>query len=98
MQAVQITGRFVNDKGEPKTGFIKFIPQMIWLLEDDVAYPTFAPQAELMNGRFLVYVTRTDQHGPTWMYRVETPMGVWNVKIEDDGPISLKDLLPKKLA
>lgn len=98
MQSVQITGRFVDEQKRPIMGRIKFIPQQIWVEEDEKAYPCLAPDVELVNGRFLVYVTRTDQHGLPWHYTVETPMGKWTIKIEDDGPIALKDLLPKKLA
>lgn len=96
MKEVQVTGRFVNEKREPINGRIKFTPSNIWVEEDGEFYPCLAPDVELINGRFLCYVTRTDQHGLPWHYTVETPMGKWTIEFKEDGPVALKDLLPKK--
>jgi hypothetical protein len=98
MQVVEVNGRFVNDQREPITGRIKFIPSQIWVDEGEETYVCFAPEVELVEGRFKVYLTRTDQHGLPWHYTVICPMGKWSIKVEHDGPIALKDLLPKKLA
>jgi len=98
MQAVQVIGRFTRG-GEPVEGYIKFTPSRIWCEEEDgTTYPCLAPEGELINGHFLVYLTKTNQHLLDWHYTVECPMGKWTIKVEVDGPVNLKDLLPKKLA
>lgn len=98
MQAVEVSGRFINENKEPIQGFIKFRPQLMWVNEEEDVYPCFAPEVELDEGRFKVLLTRTDQHGLPWTYTVECPMGKWTIKVESDGPIALRDLLPKRMA
>ncbi len=96
MQVVEVSGRFVDEHKQPIAGRIKFTPQMMWVEEDEVFYPCLGPDVALDEGRFKVLLTRTDQHGPTWRYTVETPMGTWTFALTEDGPIALKELLPKK--
>lgn len=98
MQAVQVSGRFVDELGNPMSSVIRFIPNMIWLQEGELAYPTLAPEVQLLDGRFSVELTRTDQHGLPWHYTVVCPVGKWSFQLIGEGPFLLKELLPKKFA
>lgn len=93
-----VRGRFVNAHKQPIEGKIRFVPSRVWVEEDGVAYPTMAPDVPLVDGRFIVALTRTDQHGLPWHYTVECPLGTWTIRVEDEGPLLLKDLLPKRIA
>lgn len=98
MQEVTVSGRFVNEQRIPAQGKIRFIPSKVWLDEGDVSYPTLAPEIDLVNGEFSVQLTRTDQHELPWHYTVDCPVGQWTIRVEDDGPLLLKNLLPKRFA
>jgi hypothetical protein len=98
MQSVQVSGRFISPVFGPVAGDIKFTPSKIWVIEDEIAYPTPAPHVELDEGEFCVELVRTDQHGVSWFYTVECPVGKWTIKITQNGPLFLKDLLPKRLS
>lgn len=98
MKAVQVSGRFVDEQGNPLEGECKFIPSRIWVEEDGETYPTLAPEVRLVNGRVLVYLTRTDQHELYWHYTVICPAGTMTIYVEDDGPLKLKDLFTNRYA
>lgn len=98
MKTVTVGGRFVHADGTPATGRIKFIPSKIWIDDaDGKSYPTLAPEVPLVEGRSKVEVTRTDTFVDPWFYTVVTPVGTHTIWIETDGPINLRDLLPKHL-
>ena len=96
MQTVQVTGRLVNKIDMPLCGEVQFIPSKVWVEEDGVAYPTPAPVATLEDGEFSVELIRTDQHGPNWHYKVVAPNAQWSIFIDADGPLKLKNLVPKR--
>ena len=93
MKDVQIYGRFVNEMGEPIEGFCKFEPSRIWVEEGDEAFPVPAPFVVLDEGRVLIDLIRTDQHGGDWYYTVTCPVGAFATRIEEDGPLLLRDLM-----
>jgi hypothetical protein len=95
---MEIRGKFVNSEGQPLPGEIRFIPAKIWIEEDELTYPTLAPEVALVDGSFVVEVTRTDTMDFPWHYTVVSPLGTWTVHIEDAGPLQLKNLLPKRFA
>jgi hypothetical protein len=98
MEAVQVSGRFINELKQPLDGKITFLPSRLYQDEVGVWYATLAPEVELINGAFSVLLTRTDQHEHGWHYKVVCPgqIGTWSIKVEGDGPYYLKDLLPAK--
>jgi hypothetical protein len=98
MEAVQVSGRFVNEYKQPLVGKISFMPSRLYQDEVGVWYATLAPEVELTNGTFDVLVTRTDQHEHPWHYKVRCPgnIGTWSIRVEGEGPYYLKDLLPTK--
>jgi hypothetical protein len=98
VQAVTVTGRFVNEAGQPLTDTVKFIPSKIWVDEGEHSYPTLAPEVELVNGNFSVELSRTDTTDLPWHYTVICPVGKWTIRITGDGPLRLLDLLPKRFA
>jgi hypothetical protein len=98
MQSVTVTGRFVDQNRNPIAGRVRFIPSRLFLVEHGVTWATRAPEVDLVEGRFSVELSRTDQHHVDWFYVVDSPMGAMIVKIQDDGPLKLVDLLPKKTA
>jgi hypothetical protein len=98
MKPVQVSGRFIDEQGVPLEGECKFIPSRIWVEEGEETYPTLAPEVRLVHGRVLVYLTRTDQEELDWYYTVVCPAGTMIIRIEDDGPLKLKDLLPNRYA
>lgn len=98
MQSVQVSGRFVDDLGRGKTGVIRFEPSKLWVMEGDEAYATLAPEVELDDGRFGVLLSRTDTDQHPWHYTVHCPVGIWSIRVEADGPLLLKNLLPRKFA
>ena len=96
MKDVIVGGRFVRPDGTPVAGPIKFVPSKIWIDDEDgLSYPCLAPEVDLVDGRFSVALTRTDTYLHDWFYTVETPIGTWTSWVEHDGPLNLKDLLPK---
>jgi hypothetical protein len=96
MKDAIVGGRFVRDNGDPVVGRVKFSPSKIWLDDEDgKTYPCLAPEVDLVDGRFSVALTRTDTYKYPWYYKVETPIGTYSIWIEHDGPMNLKDLLPK---
>lgn len=98
MNTVQVIGRFVDEHKRPVQGEISFVPDRIWVDHADETYPTMAPEGRLINGQFLVYLTRTDTEELPWYYTVTCPNGTFRIEITEDGPLLLKDLLPKRLA
>ena len=101
MQAVEVSGRFINEQGQPITDqTIRFVPNKIWVEEEDgTAYPTFAPEVALdSQGAFSVTLSRTDTAELPWHYTVFCPVGQWTIRVEEDGPVRLKQLLPKRFA
>jgi hypothetical protein len=97
MQTVQINGRFVLPSGQPADGKVTFIPSRLWYEEDGVLYANIAREVELVNGRFCIDLSRTDTEIP-WHYTVICPVGKWTVFLTGEGPLQLRDLLPKRLA
>ena len=94
MNTVMVTGRFVDEYGQPLAGECKFIPSRIWVEEEDLTYPTAAPEVTLVNGKVLAYLNRTDQEELDWYYTVVCPAGTMRIHVTDDGPLKLRDLLP----
>ena len=100
MESVQVTGRFVSDTGTPIDGHISFYPSKLWV-EDEagvIVAPRAYDQFYLTNGGFLVNLTRTDQGEHDWHYTVKCPVGEWSIRVDRDGPVFLKSLLPKRFA
>ncbi len=93
MEPVMVTGRFVDEEGIPVEAIVRFEPSVPWVEIDDVAYATLCPEVTLVNGRLVVYVTRTDLGELPWTYHVITPAGCFDVEIAEDGPINLKKLI-----
>lgn len=98
MESATVSGRFIRRSGEAVAGTVRFVPSLVWVEEGDTAYPVLAPEVELVDGVFVVELTRTDQHGGGWNYVIDCPMGKYPIVIEGPGPHLLKDLLPKKAA
>lgn len=96
MRTVVVHGRF-STNGQPVQGKISFRPSRVWVEEMGVTYPTMAPEVELDNGRFTVELTPTDAGEYSWSYLVTCPLGSWTIKVTEDGPVPLKDLLPKRV-
>ena len=96
MKAVQVSGRFVHEDGSPCAGPIEFIPSKLWIDDGDESYATLAYYGELVNGSFLVYLSRTDTAELPWHYTVKCPVGEWTIHVTEDGPLSLKSLLPSR--
>jgi hypothetical protein len=100
MKSVAISGRFLHRDGTPVLGQISFIPQKVWVEYGDVAYPTPAPTLWLdPDGRFETLLIRTDEDptGP-WYYTVKCPVGSWNFVIDSNGPLKLRNMIPKRRA
>lgn len=98
MQEVRVVGRFVDKDRNPVAGRVKFIPNQIWIEDEDGnTYPTLAPEAELVDGKVDVMVTRTDV-GLPWHYTLECPSGTWIVHFAGDGPFQLADLISRRFA
>lgn len=99
MKSVRVSGRFMNRQGDPLQGDIKFTPQKVWVEHDGETYPAPAPVAQLVDGEFFAELIRTDQDpaGP-WYYTVDCPVGKWNIMIDSDGPLKLKNILPKRFS
>ena len=96
MKDAIIGGRFVHADGTPVEGQIHFMPSKLWLEDKTgVIYACLAPQVELVDGRFSVALTRTDTYDFPWHYTAITPIGRFSIWVESDGPLNLKDLLPK---
>jgi hypothetical protein len=97
MKSVKVSGRFVYKNGMPVMGRVRFIPNQIWVEHEGQTYPVPAPDVALVNGYFECEVIRTDEDpvGP-WFYTVESPIGKWNIVIDSDGPLKLRNLMPKK--
>lgn len=93
MKDVQVYGRFVDHAGHPVTGTCEFVPSRVWLDEGENSYPVPAPLVELDEGRVLVELVRTDQHDISWYYTVISPAGTFAMRVEDDGPLRLRDLM-----
>lgn len=98
MQTVQVNGRFVLPSGHPADGKVTFIPSRLWYEEDGVLYANIAREVELVNGRFCIDLSRTDDGDIPWHYTVFCPVGRWTIFLTEEGPVYLKDLLPKRLA
>jgi hypothetical protein len=99
MEAVQVSGRFINEFKQPLEGRITFLPSKLWQVDiAGVSWATLAPEVELMDGKFCVNLTRTDQHQYPWHYKVicPGPIGTWSIRAEGDQPLLLADLLPAK--
>lgn len=99
MKSVMIKGRFVNERTkQPVQGRIKFIPQRLWVNEEDIAYAALAPEMDLVGGYFYAQLTPTHGHDDVpWMYTVECPVGTWNIEIpESDDDVYLSMLLPSR--
>lgn len=97
MQEVQVTGNLINSIGMPLQGNVEFVPSKIWVEEDGVAYPVPAPVVRLDDdGDFAATLIRTDQHGANWHYTVICPTARWSIFIDADGPLKLKNLVPKR--
>lgn len=99
MEAVQVSGRFINQLKEPLDGKVTFMPSRLY--QEDymgVLWATLAPEVHLEDGSFSVLLTRTDQHQYPWHYKVTCPdpIGTWSIKVEEEGPLFLSDLLPAK--
>lgn len=99
MKSVQISGRFVNMQGEPLEGVVSFTPQKVWVVHDGETYPAPAPVVTLENGQFVTELIRTDEDpvGP-WFYTIKCPVGTWNFIVDSDGPLRLKNKLPKRFS
>jgi len=101
MQTVEVSGRFVDDTGAPVVGsLVKFVPSKIWVEDKDGnTYPAYAPEVILdSQGNFCVELSRTDTADFMWHYTVFCPVGKWTVYINEEGPLRLRDLLPKRFA
>ena len=99
MEAVQVSGRFINELKQPLDGKITFMPSKLY--QEDLAgvwWAALAPEVYLVDGAFNVLLTRTDQHEYTWHYKVTCPqpIGTWSIKVDREGPLFLRDLLPAK--
>jgi len=99
MKSAKVLGRFIDDSGTLLEGPISFIPSRMWITQDDgVTVAALAHETQLVRGAFNVELTRTDQHELPWHYTVICPVGKWTIRVEDDGPLFLKDLLPSRFA
>ena len=96
MQSVHVSGRFVNELKEPTEGEIFFEPSKLMIIQEEVAFATLAPRVQLEDGHFMVHLTRTDQATVPWHYKVHCPIGTWSIKVEGNGPLLLRDLLPQR--
>lgn len=96
MQSTVVRGRFVEADNSPCVGTIRFVPEKIWIEEEDgVTYPCLAPEVELIDGTFEAELTRTDTHPyGNWSYWVDCPLGAYSIHIEGQDPLLLRDLLP----
>ena len=99
MEAVVVSGRFINEYKEPLEGSITFMPSKLY--QQDIAgvwWATLWAEVPLVDGAFSVALTRTDQHEYNWHYKVycPAPIGNWSIRVEEPGPLFLKDLLPSK--
>lgn len=75
-RTVTVTGSFQHESGSPARGLVRFTPLRLWVVHDDIAWATLAPQKELAeDGSFTVQLTPTDTDCIWWRYRVESPAG-----------------------
>ena len=99
MEAVLVTGRFITEDREPIRGRIAFFPSNVWVEDGDLTYPCLAPQMSLdPYGRFEAWLTPTDAGMYDWFYTVVCPVGTWKITVVGEGPLLLRDLLPKRFS
>lgn len=98
MKEVEISGRFINDLRQPAYGLIRFAPSVLWVEEGGEFYAPLATETQLIDGKFKVKISRTDTSEIPWHYTVFSPVGRWSIFVTDDGPLLLRDLLPKRFA
>src|SRR5438045_8996669 len=73
-----ISGSFVNHREQPVQGLVRFTPSRLWVVQDDITWACLAPTMVLdREGRFVTAVTATDNDSVPWVYRIETPAGVF---------------------
>jgi hypothetical protein len=89
-----ITGTFTRE-GVAVPGYISFMPSRLWVIQEDVAWATLAPVAQLNHrGGFTLEVTPTNTDRVPWFYRVATPAGVYDVYVPwSETGHSLKELI-----
>lgn len=99
MKDAVVYGRFLDKNKQPVEGIVSFHPSKLWIdesgLDGDLSFATLAPTVTLVDGRFSIALSRTDTGPYPWHYTVICPMGRWSVYVDRDGPLRLKDLLPK---
>jgi hypothetical protein len=93
-QPVKVTGRFITDKG-PLEGMIWFIPSHPWFWHQGRPFAVIGRHAMLQDGAFQVELTRTDIKGLDFHYDVYCRVGHWKIRITENGPLQMVDLMPK---
>jgi len=91
---VTVYGSFARGR-EPVHGLVRFTPERLWVIENEVPWATLAPWTELdAEGRFEVRLTPTDTDTVPWYYQVESPAGCWRIRVYKKCPTyGLKELI-----
>ena len=81
-RTVTVTGSFQHKNGRPVQGLVRFMPNRLWVIQDEVAWACLAPEPVLASdGSFSVQLTPTDTDPIWWRYRVESPAGAWELSV-----------------
>jgi len=91
---VTVYGSFARGQ-HPVRGVVRFTPERLWVIENEVPWATLAPWKELdEEGRFEVRLTPTDTDTVPWYYQVESPAGSWRIRVFKQHPVyGLKELI-----
>lgn len=73
---VMVTGSFFRS-GKPVQGLVRFLPSRLWVVVNSITWACLAPTLELEHGRFMAYLTATDNDPVRFTYVVQTPAGTY---------------------
>jgi hypothetical protein len=79
--SVTVYGSFARGQ-TPVQGLVRFTPERLWVICDDIPWASLAPEVQLdANGRFEVDLTATDNDSVPWYYQVESPAGLFRIRV-----------------